>query len=224
MIREGEDYLEWLSDDPAPRRLTHNGQEWTRFMDRLFIPGSTFDLSPSQVQRVCEARLAGRGAFDASFHRDVQSVLCDELVRAANLGGTVLDFGAGDGRGYESLVNAGFWRVVQVDASLAALQENRSGERVCVNSRGPLPFASGLFAAVQALFVMHFDIPWEMRAELARVLSIDGCLVANVYGTHVQRHRSAMVRAGFRLSSSRPVAERLGHFVETWVRAASDLE
>lgn len=223
MIQEWEGYLEWLSDERAPRLLTHNGQQWTRFMDRLFIPGSTFDLSPSQVQRICEARLAGRGAFDASFHRDVQTLLGRELARIANLQGAVLDFGAGDGRGYCGLVKLGFKKIVQVDASLGALLANGNGERVCVASGGPLPFASGTFAAVRALFVMHFDIPLEMRKELARVLRDDGCLVANVYGPHVQRHRSAMSRAGFQLSSSWAVPERRGHAAETWVRAADNL-
>ena len=203
-------------DHHGPRTIEHDGRIWYRFMDRLYVRTPPAEMEPDLVQEVCELRLLERNrVLDQSLHKAVQVAMLD-LVRDLGIAPErILDFGTGSGESLETL-KALTPRVLGCDMSAKTLISSRRSNTIAVKPEGPLPFTTGAFDLVHALFVMHFKIPATMLRELRRCSTSDGFLVANCYGGGVEPYRENMRGAGWSLAESRPVAGVVGHVVDVW--------
>lgn len=185
-------------------------------MDYLYVPTPPAEMPPELVQEVCELRLRERHrVLDQRLHDKVQAAMID-LVRDARIRpDRILDFGTGSGESLDVL-SAFAPSVVGCDMSLKSLIASRRPNTIVVAPDGPLPFASGVFDLIHALFVMHFKVPTSMLRELHRCTTTDGFLVANCYGSGIAPYREQMNVAGWKLATSRTVAGQPGHVVDLW--------
>ncbi len=207
-------------DMPGPRTIEHGGRTLYRFMDYLYVPVPPADMDPDLVREVCELRLSERArVLDRRIHARVQAAMI-KVVRDCGLApGNVLDFGTGTGESAETLRAELTPRVAGCDMSWASLAATRPRNSVAVAPQGPLPFASGTFDLMHALFVMHFKIPAPMLTELHRcTASGRGHLVANCYGDSIEPYRERMRAASWGLVMSVPVTGVAGHVIDLWER------
>lgn len=204
---------------PGPRTIEHDGWTWYRFMDYLYVPTPPSEMEPDLVQEVCELRLRERSrVLDQRLHDTVQAAMID-LVRDAGITpDRILDFGTGSGEAIEVLKTF-TPKVLGCDMSARSLAAAQRPNTVVVAPEGPLPFATGAFDLVHALFVVHFKVPTPMVRELRRCAASDGFFVANCYGDGVEPYRGQMRGAGWDLTESRPVAGVAGHVVDLWRQA-----
>ena len=207
-------------DMPGPRIIKHSGRTMYRFMDYLYVPVPPAEMDPHLVREVCELRLSERArVLDRRIHARVQAAMID-VVRDRGLApGNVLDFGTGTGEAAETLRTELTPRVAGCDMSWASLAAARPRNAVAVAPQGPLPFASGTFDLVHALFVMHFKVPAPMLSELHRCTAPGGgYLVANCYGDSIEPYRERMRAASWGLAMSVPVTGVAGHVIDLWER------
>jgi SAM-dependent methyltransferase len=185
-------------------------------MDYLYVPTPPADMEPELVKEVCELRLRERNrVLDQRLHGTVQAAMID-LIRDSGIApNRILDFGTGSGEAIEVL-RAFTPRVLGCDMSAKILAAAQRLNTVVVAPEGLLPFATGAFDLVHALFVMHFKVPAPMLRELRRCSAPDGFLVANCYGDGVEPYREQMRRAGWDLIESRAVTGAVSHVVDLW--------
>jgi SAM-dependent methyltransferase len=206
-------------DHRGPRTIERDGRTWYRFMDYLYVPTPPAEMEPDLVREVCELRLRERNrVLDQRLHDTVQTAIVDLVSDAGVTPDRILDFGTGSGEAIEVL-KAFTPRVLGCDMSAKVLLASQKPNTIAVAPEGPLPFATGAFDLVHALFVMHFKVPQPMIRELHRCTTPSGALVANCYGNGVEPYRGRMRRAGWRLDKSRAVARAPAHVVDLWRRA-----
>jgi SAM-dependent methyltransferase len=201
---------------PGPRTIERNGRTWYRFMDYLYVPTPPAEMEPELVKEVCELRLLERNrVLDQRLHDTVQSAMID-LIRDSGIApNRILDFGTGSGEAIEVL-RAFTPSVLGCDMSAKTLATAQRPNTVVVAPEGSLPFITGAFDLVHALFVMHFKVPTSMVRELRRCLALGGFLVANCYGDGVEPYREQLRRAGWDLTESRAVTGVVSHVVDLW--------
>jgi SAM-dependent methyltransferase len=108
-------------------------------------------------------------AADHHVYRLLAAPLIDEVSRAVDGGGTVLDVAAGSGA-----VGRGFPRSFSIDSSVEQLRHNRNGHPVQADGEH-LPFRSGSFAAAVCGFgINHVASPEALVREMARVAPVVG--------------------------------------------------
>ncbi|MFF2699894.1 class I SAM-dependent methyltransferase [Streptomyces cyaneofuscatus] len=203
---------------PGPRILRFEGRSWFRFMDRLYSPTPVHQLSPDEVQELCELRLARSGSLiDERLYASVVSALTVTAAAHTGTPGAILDLGTGDGRAvpaYRSVFADS--RIYGCDMSAASLRRHDSGTPVVqISGNGPLPFADRTIDLVLAAFVFHFSVPVPLLAELPRILRIGGVLVATVYGPQASSLAGLLRAARLELVGIRQVRGAPGHFVFT---------
>lgn len=222
LVRQSTNVLLNDGEVPGPRKAQVDGRTWHRFMDYLYVPVPPALMEPDLVREVCEARYARRDqVIDWTLHTAVQAAMVG-LVRESGLAPKrVLDFGTGSGVGAETLRAMLGAEVVGCDMSLATLVAAGHRNVVLVAPEGPLPFATGSFDLVHALFVMHFPVPEAMLRELMGVLAPGGWLVANCYGDGVGAYRERMLAAGWCLQTSQVVEGLNDHVADLWFTGAA---
>lgn len=148
----------------------------------------------------------------------VYGPLAVELVRRSPhplVARLVLDAGAGTGCGTEALVAAGA-RVLATDLSLGMLRHREADRPPCFAADiCRLPLASDSLDDAIAPFVLnHLDRPAAALAELARVVTPGGAVLASVYDN------SSSSPARDRVDET---AIRLGFTVPDWYRSLKQL-
>lgn len=126
-----------------------------------------YDVNPNRFQQNVEAT---RRYSQGDVHEEVAERLTDFRV------GQVLDVGCGEGRLARPLRKQGL-SVTAFDASITMLSA-LSGQRVLGDATA-LPFRTGAFGAVAALYMLyHLLQPEDALQECRRVLRQDGLFVA----------------------------------------------
>jgi len=217
---EGSFYVAGPTERQPPSLLTIDGTQWFRFMDRIYCPSPVFELSVTLVAELCELRLAlADEVIDESAHHAVLMTVIAAAAAERDRPRSILDFGTGDGRSIPAIRDRfGAASIIGCDMSRPSLRAAYDHEAVLVQiaPHGPLPFADRSFDLVLSVFVFHFAVPAAVLRELARVISTSGRLVCTVYGGAVARHRMAMTLIGYRQTSSTPVPDAVGHWVDVW--------
>lgn len=220
IVRIGQDVLLNEGEALADREILFEGRRWVRFLDRIYTSKPVHELSPVEVEALCELRLQ---RSDDLIDNQIYGAVANALFGVAaevpvKPGLPALDFGCGDGRSVKYADPRLQKRLVGLDQSTNALQRNGSSLRVRASAFGQFPFADETFGIVLSLFVMHFTIPRTTLIELARVLDWDGRLCASVYGPNIEQHRLEMVSAGWCLANVVRVEAVPGHQIELWQR------
>lgn len=163
-----------------PSLLEVYGQSLYRFLDFIYLPVQTEDLTPAQIAITHELRRIYLPKLPAlEVNRRVRSVLL-RLLRSL-----VFDSIVEIGPGYEPLYrrqppNLAYLTADLNPAVVSALQSLRL--RSCVFSASDmLPVRRSSIDIIVALFVWHFRFPAVQIRELVRVLRDDGIVVGNVY-------------------------------------------
>ncbi|HYT46137.1 MAG TPA: class I SAM-dependent methyltransferase, partial [Methylomirabilota bacterium] len=161
---------------------------------------------PEQVKKICDVRLE---FFDQLVNYQLNNSVVDIITDcvAANYSNPVpslkaLDFGCGSGLSSQMLLNRmPNLDLMSVDISEKAVsrcQEQYKNIKAQLTRVGePLPFETGAFDLVFAVFVMHFNIDMLTLGELRRVLQPSGLFVFNVYQRDTDGLAAQLEEVGF---------------------------
>lgn len=211
----------FLVADPEPnlpRVLLAYGNYWHRFMDVIYCPMPSWELSSELVAELCELRIMlGERAINGSMYDAVTSVLLEMAAEMSINPRVVVDFGTGDCRLFldiEQMFPLSF--VAGCDISMRSMMAAaHRGKLFRVGGCGDLPIRTACVDLFVCSFVLHFDIDSHIVCELRRALSESGILVGNAYGGGFRPYRDRFLRSGWRLSRSAP-AGFSGHVIDVW--------
>jgi SAM-dependent methyltransferase len=184
----------------TPRRLSHQGHVLERFMDTIYVPATTEELTPSQIQVVNRLRreLVDSGKVEPADH-DVK-VTFGSLASSIHAR-AIIDWGCG----YHTLrpyLPADVTRFVGVDLDPDVVADRRVGgdEAYTCDEVAALDFEP--FDLGFSVFVWHFDVRFQDLVTIKRLLGGDGVFIANVYrrdGSSRERLAESVRQAGFLL-------------------------
>jgi|tagenome__1003787_1003787.scaffolds.fasta_scaffold20984352_5 SAM-dependent methyltransferase len=173
-------YSDSLESD-LPHEIEIDGRKYQRFMNYIFIPGSTENLSGEQILAVNELRkrLLRNDPSIGKVNERVRQVFLWTVEITAP--GSLLEVGPG----FEPLFRTAppgvqYWLADMSEEVLAANRNLGLASFLFTPDSGvPLPQES--IDLVIAIFVLQFSLASEQILELARILRPDGVMIANVY-------------------------------------------
>lgn len=171
-------------DNPSPQKIKINGKVYTRFLDFIYMPCETFELTREQCIAVNNVRnmyyeTHGSMSINKAVKRRI-SMIVNALC--GNAKKTLLDYGCG----YQTLrsqldVNITY---IGADINLAVIQNNREKDpkaSYVIVDENQLPFKDKSIDVLVSVFVFHFNISLLQLSELYRILSDDGVMIFNLY-------------------------------------------
>ena len=210
-LRHVEDHAEGIvtvDDASAPPRLVHGGRVLERFMDHIYVPGATENLTPAQIRVVNALRreLVESGDVDPANHevkRAFASIVGD-------LGAdSVLDWGCG----YHPLkpyLPERVTRFVGVDLDPDVVAARRAAGDETYTCDHVAEVALAPFDVGFSVFVWHFDLPFGHLLSIKRLLRSEGLFVANVYRRDSASRAALANRLAHAGLDLRRVADRRG--------------
>lgn len=160
------------------------------------------------MTRAKEAYYSGRG---------LRSGLAARYVRLLSGCSIILDIGCGHGEMGAALAPA---TVYGVDSDPAAVEQaSRYEIASCLDVSGGLPYADEMFDAVVAKDILeHLERPWELVAEIRRVIKPGGSVIASVIQARPRRVWADYTHVrGFTEKTARILFEDCGFRVHaTW--------
>jgi len=206
-------------DMVGPPMASIDGKMYFRFMNFIYLPQPPESLTAERVKKICDVRLE---FFDQLVNYQLNSSVVDVITgcvaaKHANPPSSLkaLDFGCGSGLSSQLLLDRiPNLDLTGVDISEKAIarfqqeQKNKNIKAALTRVGERLPFETGAFDLVFAIFVMHFNIDMLTLGELRRVLRPPGLFVFNVYQRDTDGLAAQLEEAGF---CSIDVWERLTH-------------
>jgi hypothetical protein len=196
--------------DRLPKILSHNGRLYNRFMDQLFLPCSTEDLSIAQIKvinRFREARFASDPQFilNLSVKRRVAAALLSISAKS------IVEVGCGRFPITQYLRPVSQYLCVEIDDQ--AITENC---RLGIDCQPLESFESAeslvLFDAFVALFVFQFHVSDELVTALRKHIRGGGIGIFNLHDVTPElrnRRIDAFQRSGWTASTFHDVHPRL---------------
>ena len=172
-------FSESLEPD-LPLEIEMDGLRYQRFLDYIYIPSETEELSNDQILAVNELRhrlLLAPGA------RAINERTRGVFGRAVEIASprSLLEIGPGTNPLFRSAPKGvQYWLA---DMSRDVIDANRSYGLPCFyfNQSNGIPLADSAVEMIIAIFVLQFNLTSEQIAELARIMAPSGVMVGNVY-------------------------------------------
>lgn len=201
IVLAGDDvYFATAQADAMAARLSIAGRTYFRFMDFIYIPTDTENLTPEQVVVVNSLRHRFRRRIAWASNDYVRRVF-RTVIENTNPD-VLLEVGAG----FIPLLppNPGTeYLCVDMNPAVLPVLAGRGYDAALFGAHDELPLASAKVDLVIAVFVLHFGLSDQQVVELARVLRLDGVFVANVYRRSSESRaalRGQFGRAGFTIT------------------------
>lgn len=179
ILQAGSDvYFTTRHTDATSPEISIDGRIYYRFMDFIYIPRATDELSSEQVVVVNRLRHRFRRRVSKTGNDYVKRVL--RAIVSARKPGTLLEIGAG----YSPLDDASFaqrYVCVDLDPQIPLVLQGRGYDAVSFALGDQLPLPTSTVDMAIAVFVLHFAFADQQIGELARVLATGGVFVGNVY-------------------------------------------
>jgi hypothetical protein len=137
----------------APKTLLYNGREYTRYMDRIYIPEKPSQIDSDTIINLSEVRSKmSDHVIDKAYTQEVLNKIYLEATQSRS-GLRVMDFGGGDGNILEMVLELpiekrpleimiGDISRSSIAVSKKKLEDMQMGSSVLISSQGGLPFAS----------------------------------------------------------------------------------
>ncbi|MCK9779836.1 class I SAM-dependent methyltransferase [Pseudomonas syringae] len=194
--------LKVLGAEKGPGETEYEGKTYYRFMDFFYTYTPFLDeLSADEVNNLCRAR-AKFPDLISQTNIDVRKLFKQIAVELAPK--TFLEIGAGSHPIFQSQPQ-NCTKYIISDADPEVIEKLRSFGNACQifsSSECKLHFDDGHFELVMAVFVLHFPFYKNQLAELYRVMSPSGAMIANVYRRTMEAKNqlsSDIENAGFKI-------------------------
>jgi len=171
----------------GPKRYEIDGRTYERFMDFIYLPAPTEELTVAQTVIVNTLRHRYRRRVEWSLNTYVRGLLCrinDQLAPAS-----VIELGVGFNPLYNSFALQFEYLCLDLDELAVTAARGRGLRADLFRDESKLSMPDNAVDAILAAYVLHFALSANQLDELARVLSPEGYLIGNVY------RRSAVSRA-----------------------------
>jgi hypothetical protein len=173
----------WLSARPKnPSTLKIHGKVHHRFLDRLFIPNNTNDLTHQQIAIINRFREKNLGVDTQFAYRDKLRRLFEHCFAKLEIR-SALEIGPGK----FPLICPTFreYRCFDIDHEAVETLQKR-GIDATSSYRFPQNHSAGGYDLCFAVFVFHFKIDRTIIVQAARDLAEEGLFIFNVVSHHAQ--------------------------------------
>jgi SAM-dependent methyltransferase len=173
-------YFSESLDPDLPVELEINGRRHQRFLDYIYIPGETEDLTGDQILAVNELR---QRLLESPSAREVNGRVREIFIKAIEVANprSLLEVGPGINPIFSSPPGDTLYWLTDISDEVIAANRARGLTCFFFNPEGVIPIPNGSIDIIVAIFVLQFHFTLEQLMELARVMKIGGVMVANVY-------------------------------------------
>ncbi len=168
----------------SPKSLTIDGKVYTRFLDFIYMPCETHELTNEQCIAVNDIRnIYFETHKDMLINRKVKqhiATLINQLCANNNM--TLLEYGCG----YQTIhgllkVNTSY---VGTDINHKVVAKNKKTDltgRFFIMDKENIPINNGTIDFIVSIFVFHFNVTTQQLSQLFNMLSDNGVMVFNLY-------------------------------------------
>ncbi len=176
--------ITYSSANPSPKKVTINDQTYTRFLDFIYMPCETHELTREQCIAVNDIRniyyeTHKNMSINKTVKRRISTVVDGMCINNKR---TLLEFGCGFETIYPLLNSDIIY--IGADISLSAINSNKEkspkGSYIVVDEE-QMPIKDKSIDLLVSIFVFHFKISHQQLSELFRILSDDGAMIFNLY-------------------------------------------
>ena len=194
-------YFATVLADATQASVLINGRAYFRFMDFIYVPTETEELTPDQVAVVNTLRHRYRRRISLTSNEYVRKIF--RSVANEFRPNELLEVGAG----FSPLVPPDFaarYLCVDINPAVIPTLRGRGYDAAVFGVEDDLPLVSGSVDLTVAVFVFHFGLSYHQIEELARTLRPDGFFMGNVYRRSAQSRlalREQFARAGLTVTT-----------------------
>ena len=193
IVRHSSGLLYSERSGAAPEQIEWGGRLYRRFHDFIYLDRPTEHLTRDETIAVCRLRserLQVGGSEPNNLVRAIAKGIVDH-VRPD----TLLEVGPGSRPLYKAGELNGRYLLADTDATVVEELSRLGYEALCFGPDDVLAIAEASIDIAVAVFVFQFALSGSQVAELVRMLSPNGSIVANVY-RRTARSRS-LLRSAF---------------------------
>lgn len=206
VVERHGDFLVCLESDECtalPYYLCHQDSEYTRYMDCLYTPKLPSEMTTEEAVALCEIRNKYPNlTIDTEFNRDVVEVVAKYVISRPtfNTQIDILDFGCGDGRSMELLIEKfPAANLMGFDPGERSIQQAKKKglDVIQFTSESDWGLNQIEFDLITAFFVMHFSIPLADLITLRSMTRKGGEFFFNIYNGNLGTLVSNLLEAGW---------------------------
>ncbi|HVT62122.1 MAG TPA: methyltransferase domain-containing protein, partial [Legionellaceae bacterium] len=171
-------------DDILPKLLTINNKRYTRFLDFIYMPCETYELSAEQCIAVNDIRnLYFQTHKNISINHTVKqkfTTLINTLCTNRKM--TLLEYGCGYQAIYE-LLNPNICYIgVDINEKVIASHNKPSlNSKFFLVDQNHIPISNHTINFIVSIFVFHFSVNIQQLSKLFNLLIEDGVMIFNLY-------------------------------------------